>query len=315
MRKSVFILSVLMAVLVAASSCKRRPLTDGDNNVYVEITIDKDIVNHTVTQDPALMRVMFFDHNTGRFASQAFLPAHGGYVNVLPEKTYDVLVYNFDTQSTVIGSYENYNEIFAYTNEVPTSYKNMLRSRGTKNDGELIVFEPDHLFVGTVENVYIPARSVEQPPVIIPVDAGTVVESWLLIIEEITGEEYIADITAIVAGVAHKTRLADVYDHDVSTVFIERDKPLDNGRYEAVFNTFGYHPAEEQVVTLVITDTGGQGHEFNINVSDQFIDNEKQIIYINTDQIDIPKPEPGTTGGGLAPDVDEWENINVDIII
>ena len=179
----------------------------------------------------------------------------------------------------------------------------------------LIVFEPDHLFVGTAEDVYIPARSVEQPPVIIPVDAETVVESWLLIIEEITGEEYIADITAIVAGVAHKTRLADVYDHDVSTVFIERDKPLDNGRYEAVFNTFGYHPAEEQVVTLVITDTGGQGHEFNINVSDQFIDNGKQIIYINTDQIDIPKPEPGTTGGGLAPDVDEWENINVDIII
>ena len=51
----------LAALILLSASCKRRPLTDGDNNVLVNITIDKNIVNHTVEEDPSLMRILFFN--------------------------------------------------------------------------------------------------------------------------------------------------------------------------------------------------------------------------------------------------------------
>ena len=89
----------------------------------------------------------------------------------------------------------------------------------------------------------------------------------------------------------------------------------ENGLLTAKFNTFGWTDKiqEPQVLSLVITDVAGKGHVYNIDVSDQFPNNPEQIIRINL-EIDIP--EPMTSGdGGFVPKVDEWDEINTDIII
>ena len=79
-------------------------------------------------------------------------------------------------------------------------------------------------------------------------------------------------------------------------------------------NTFGYVPTEKQVITLVVTDTGGTGHEFDFDVSDQFPDNPEQEIYVKTEDIVIDEPDvPESSGGGLAPEVDEWDDVIIDI--
>ena len=67
------------------------------------------------------------------------------------------------------------------------------------------------------------------------------------------------------------------------------------------------------MLSLVFTDVAGKGHVYNIDVSNQFPGNKEQIIRIQT-EIDIP--EPMTSGdGGFVPKVDEWDEINTDIII
>lgn len=303
----------LAALILLSASCKRRPLTDGDNNVLVNITIDKNIVNHTVEEDPSLMRILFFDNASGRYSTQAFTPSTGDYVSVMHGRTYHVLAYNFGTETTVIGSEDIHGEIFATTNEVPESYRTRLRSRSTENPDELIVFGPDHLFVGGVLDAYIPARSSEAPPVVIDIDASTVVESWILEVESIKGMQWVAGISGVITGLAQSTALADANDSEEQvSVFFEPSEVDADGKMTAKFNTFGYIPGEKQIMTLVITDTGGTGHKINIDISDQFPENKEQIIRVKQ-EINIDEPDNPGGGGGLDPDVDEWDDVEIDI--
>lgn len=309
---------VCFTALCLAGSCQRRPLTDVDSNVVVNIDIDYDIVNYPDPEEPSMMRVMFFDNADGDFASHAFLPAEGGTVAVIPGRTYHVLTYNFDTESTVVGEENSWDNIYATTNEVPENVKSRLRSRADADADELIVYEPDHHFVARERDVYIPARSVDAPPVEINLHAGTIVETWKVYIDRLQGLEYTASVSGVISGLAQYNTLAadEESDYKVS-VFFETMNISADGVLEIQFNTFGYVPSEHQVISLVVTDTGGSGHIFDFDVSEQFVDNPEQIIRIKTDQVIIDEPDDpdSGSGGGLAPDVDEWDDIIIDIPI
>ena len=309
--------AALLSAVFLSSACTRRPLTVCDNNVQVNISIDYDIVNWPDPEEPGMMRVMFFDAGDGDFASHAFLPASGGRVNVLPGRTYHVLAYNFDTESTIVGNEYLWYGIHATTNEVPESYKSRLKSRATKFEDELIVYEPDHIFVGIVPDVYVPARSVDAPPVVIDIQARSIVETWLVYIDRIQGMEYVASVAGVISGMSLSNTISyDKQSEAQASVFFESMHYEAGGEVDIRFNTFGDNPAFRQTLSLVVTDIGGTAHIFNFDVSDQFVDNPEQIIYINTDKIIIEEPESvDDSGGGLAPDVDEWQDVEIDIEI
>lgn len=314
MRKIMAIMLVLAAAF-AAPSCKRRPLNKADYNVNVVINIDKDIVNYTYPGDPEAMRVAFFNHKTGRLAAHAFLPASGGKVSVLPGETYDVIAYNFDTQVTLIKDENDFNKILATTNKISDSFKSKLKSRGTKSvtkeEDEVIVYDPDHLYVGRLNNVNLPARTVDSPEVTLTIDCKTVVQSWILEVDKIQGAEYVGSISAVITGLAEHNKISTgEKSKDFATVFFEVASLESDGKLRTKFNTFGQNPEspEKQILSLVITDTGGKTWIFNVDVSSQFPDNAEQIIRVKTDEIVIPEPEK-KGGGGIAPDVDEWKDI------
>lgn len=306
-----------MMLLCIMTSCKRRPLTTADYTVIVNIEIEKEIVNYEVEKDPSLMRCVFYDSETGAFVTQAFLPPTGGQVSLIPMREYDVLVYNFDTETTWLEEENWWHKIYASTSLIPDSFKTKLRSRSeSKVDEENIVYDPDHLFVGRAENVFIPARAVEAPTVYIDLYCETVVETWLLEVKTVTGKENIGTIAAVVTGLAGSNRIAfDERSTDYVSVYFDNQVIDDNGVLTARFNTFGHNPdiAVPQVLSLVFTDIAGKGRTFDFDVSDQFPDNKEQIIRIVT-EIDIPKPM--TSGdGGFVPKVEEWDDVNTDIII
>lgn len=306
-----------MMLLCIMTSCKRRPLTTADYTVIVNIEIEKEIVNYEVEKDPSLMRCVFYDSETGAFVTQAFLPPTGGQVSLIPMREYDVLVYNFDTETTWLEEENWWHKIYASTSLIPDSFKTKLRSRSeSKVDEENIVYDPDHLFVGRAENVFIPARAVEAPTVYIDLYCETVVETWLLEVKTVTGKENIGTIAAVVTGLAGSNRIAfDERSTDYVSVYFDNQVIDDNGVLTARFNTFGHNPdiAVPQVLSLVFTDIAGKGRTFDFDVSDQFLDNKEQIIRIVT-EIDIPKPM--TSGdGGFVPKVEEWDDVNTDIII
>ena len=313
-RIPIYIIAMLLCIFV--SSCKRRPLTTADYMVIVNIEIEKDIVNHTVEKDPSLMRCIFYDSETGGFVTQAFLPPTGGQVSLIPSREYDVLVYNFDTESTWLEDENWFHKIYASTSLIPDSFRTKLRSRATKGEEELIVYDPDHLFVGRLNDVFIPARSVDAPPVILNVNCETVVESWLLEVKTITGVKNIGSMAAVITSLSGSNRIGpNERSTNFVSVYFDNQVIDENGLLTAKFNTFGWNKdiKEKQILSLVFTDVAGKGHVFNVDVSDQFPNNKEQIIRI---ELDIDIPEPMTSGdGGFVPKVDDWDEINTDIII
>ena len=317
MRRFAYV-AALCAVLAMTGACKRRPLTTVDNNVVVNIDIDYNIVNYPDPEEPSMMRVMFFDNEDGDFASHAFLPANGGMVGVIPGRTYHVLTYNFDTESTVVGEEHSWDNIYATTNEVPENVKSRLRSRADADENELIVYEPDHHYVARERDIYIPARSVDAPAVEIDLHAFTIVETWKVYIDRLQGLAYTASVAGVISGLAQYNTLAtDEESVSKVSVFFETMDISSDGVLEIQFNTFGYVPSEHQVISLVVTDTAGGGHIFDFDVSEQFVDNPEQIIRIKTDQVIIDEPDDpdSGSGGGLNPDVDEWDDVIIDIPI
>ena len=309
-----YIIAALM--LMASASCQRRPLTTADYMVILNIEIEKEIVNYEVTKDPSLMRCIFYDSESGAFVTQAFLPPTGGQVSLIPSRTYDVLVYNFDTESTWLEDENWFHKIYASTSLIPDSFRTKLRSRATKGEEEDIVYDPDHLFVGRLHDVFIPARSVDAPPVVLDVRCETVVESWILEAKTITGKENIGTVAAVITGLSESNRIGpNERSEEFVSVYFDNQVIDDNGLLTARFNTFGWNKdiSEPQILSLVFTDIAGKGHVYNIDVSNQFPGNKEQIIRIET-EIDIP--EPMTSGdGGFVPKVEDWGEINTDIII
>ena len=123
-------------------------------------------------------------------------------------------------------------------------------------------------------------------------------------------------MAAVVTGLAGSNMISfNQRSEDIVSVFFDNQTIDENGILTARFNTFGKNMDidEPQVLSLVFTDVAGKGHVFNIDVTEQFIDNPEQIIRVRT-EIDIP--EPMSSGdGGFVPKVDEWDEINTDIII
>ena len=315
--RRLYLILALVLITLTAGSCRRRPLVEIDNNVLLNITIGTDIVNYEVQTPPEMMRAIFFDSKTGDFVSHSFLPHHGGYVHLMPGREYDILVYNFDTEATIIDGDYNLNYILAYTNLVPENIKSRLKGRAGKGEDEMIVYEPDHLFVGKLEDVYIPMRGYGLPAFEIDIHAETIVQTWIVEIDKVRGAEYVGAVSSVISGLAdHNLIGRGEQSYDEATVFFEAASLTKDGHFYAKFNTFGRNAlaGRKQVLSLVLTDTGGKSFSFNMDISEKFNDNPLQYILIKTDDIVIEKPEQ-TGGGGLAPSVDEWGEINTEIVI
>lgn len=314
--KRIYTYIILVLLCAISSSCTRRPLTTADYTVNVNINIEKDIVNYKYEKDPSLMRCIFYDSKSGAFVTQAFLSPKGGQVSLIPARTYDILVYNFDTESTWIEDENWYHKIYASTSIIPESFKTKLRSRATKVDEELIVYDPDHLYVGRLNDVFIPSRSVDAPAVVLDIECRTVVQSWLLEVKTVTGAKNIGSIASVIKSLSGSKKIAlDEMSTECVSVYFDNHVIDDNGVLTAKFNTFGCNDEinEPQVLSLVFTDVGGKGHVYDVDVSDQFRNNPEQIIRIEM-EIDIPEVKP-TGDGGFVPKVDEWEDVNTDIHI
>ena len=325
----------IMAVLLCVStSCERRPLTVADYTVTVNITIDKDIVNYEMTREPSLMRCIFYDSESGAFITQAFLPPTGGDVSLIPARSYDVLVYNFDTESTWIEDENWFGNIYASTSLIPDSFRTKLRSRSTKTDEESIVYDPDHLFVANSDELIIPysetvdtLRATDGKPYFY---AESIVKSYYLQVR-VRGAQYISSAVSLLEGMSGSINLQNRelnLDRPV-TVYFEMisDKATERTSDEEaiIYTTFGiFGRIEEMVSMLEVTfdfmTTYGVPFSATLDISADFetpeaINNQWLLL---DDIITIPEPPPSTGGGGsggFTPSVDQWSDVESDIVI
>lgn len=318
MSKVRYILLVAIAALVSVA-CERRPIEEEYLRVYLDLTIDKDIVNYEVKDgEPGLMRVAFFDAATKQYLSHDYVASTGGYI-FAPYGDVDMLIYNLEAGETHIRNYYNYWDIEAFTNEISeqqrSRFTRYLISRGDSRPSyDRICVTPGHLFVARKENVHIP-KHISEDVLIIQATARTIVESWTVKVDGITGLEWVGSVAMMLSGQVNSSFISTNTPSNESialyfdVVSASRRNTVMNSRFE----TFGREKTSGDIALLSILFTDVQGHPYmyNFDVSDQMENNPLQHIVIKGD-INIPKPE---VGSGFKPIVDEWKEYEYDVDI
>lgn len=373
----ILILTCLAAILsMLGVSCNFRPMQETGNVSYVRVYIDERILNvtegfydehvyedilghdpgtyasgiaHPAYYRPEILRIALFNHDTGALEAERYLRNQGdderghfydGYV-ILNPGVYDLIAYNFGTESTVIGDEYNGFLLNAHTNEISSSLTSKFKSRAADEietkANESIRYDADNLFVTGAQGL-----TVKHHAAIDTLRTSTgewyfraenVVKSYYLQIG-IVNAQYIASSVALLSGMSAGVRLLDGDNTTMgeSTLYFG----LNNGRYPSgyypgiddyrviytTFGTFGEMPLVEYnlKVSFEFITTYGQAYEETIDITREFqkedaIERGWLILdYI----INIPPPpdDPGSnTSGGMTPSVDEWGEVESDLDI
>lgn len=352
-------------LLLALAACDFRPLQDTGNVSYVRVYVDDALLNvtqgfyddhireethgeidvhfvHPAYARPEILRVGLFDTSTGELIAERYLRNQGdderghyydGYVVVNPG-TYNLVAYNFGTESTIVGDEYNCFSMYAYTNEIAASLKSKFKSRTKTDEGtkaeEDIRYDADHLFVArAVKMISDKHQGVDtlhnangQPWF----EAETVVKSYYLQIGVI-GAQYIASASCLLTGMAASTHLLepDFEQADETTIYFEMQQGAWPDGYKpgrkdyrciyTTFGTFGCLPdvTNELKVSLEFVTSYGAQIDTTFNISPEFLkaDAIDHQWLLPDFEVKIPDPpDPGPSGGGMAPSVDEWGEVH-----
>ena len=315
-------------VLLLFASCKYKDLCYDHNheekpnltlllNLKLDLDIDLDVSEeaHTKIEMPSLLKVCFYDTVSGALLETDFVGAYGGPIHVSPG-TYKMVVYAFDTEWTWIRGEENINTLEAYTSDITDLKMPLFQNFSAKSPSEdapgPIIYTPDHLLV-TDKVVEIPPYSTEDYSITITAVASTVVETYGFEVTNVTGLEYISSVEAFVTNQARSNFFGrGEKGTSPATVYFPVEVNKEEGTIKSTFNTFGKLPGESfSYLHIVLIDAGGNVYSITQDITDQF-DNPEHMITVD-EPIDIPKPE--SSGGGIAPTVDDWEEVNQDVPI
>lgn len=346
------ILSFLMLMMLLVS-CEHRPLLEREqmkDRRYVRVYLDEEIRNVSfgfyhedlpkpVYRTPEVMRVVLCDVADGNVVSEAYLTTKGkdergnyleGYISANPGE-YRLQAYNFDTESVHVDNEYQYERMYAYTNPISAELYGRLRSvrNASQEEDWKIVYEPDHFFVGVDEAV-----RVEEETDTIRTNEGThltattCVKSYYLQVQ-VTGAELVTSAVALISGMAGSVQIHNrqMVADDPVAVHFELNKGTDKEHPEmsvayTTFNTFGKLEEEESYlsVTFEFFTKNGQTVTETIPLTELF-DTEQvkvnQWIIINKVIAidDALKIEDDEAGGGMTPNVGEWENTEGEIYL
>ena len=335
----------LTGVLFLCAGCEFRPLSEPGNMNYVRIYVDEHLLNvttgfyndqfqHPAHHRPEIMRVVLFDHGSGEMVSERYLRNQGddqrghyydGYI-LADAGCYDMLAYNFGTESTVVGNEYAFRPMYAYTHEIAPSLRSRLRSRNG-SEPEAICYDADHLFVARAEGLELRCHTRIDTLRNLNGDtwfmAQSVVKSYYLQIR-VRGAQYLSSASVLLTGMGRQVRLSDgdfISGGDATLYFdtfngsFTRDGETCDCFY-STFGTFGRLPDadNELTVSFELVTTYGTRLEKTLPMKDVFL-REEALVHqwlILDDIIDIPPPPnpPEAGAGGLNPSVEDWNEVD-----
>lgn len=343
MRRLAAFLPVLLCVLLAG--CERRPLVDVGNTHYVRVYLDEELKNMTTGfydptlakpeyKTPGMLRVVLYDAASGKVAAERYLRNRGtdargdyfdGYI-VAPQGSYRLLAYNFGTESTLIRNDHLYHGAEAYTNEISDALRSRLSGRASLEE-EHIVYVPDHLLADRndlLTTAYTMDIDTLRNASGDHFTAGSLVLSYYLQVR-VKGIEWISSAVGLLTGMAGSAMLHSgaINEENPVTLYFEMQRGTTSATDEAVlyttFHTFGKLPdrSNELYLTFDVRTTDGRALTVTLDITDKFSEPdavEHQWLLLD-EVLTIPEPPEGSDGGGFVPGVDDWEDIETDIII
>lgn len=330
MRKTRYMLLVLLSSLLMLAGCSRRDILDDYPVSGVEISLDWDGVTDKL---PEGVRVIFYPKDGEGKKVDRYLSVRGGEMKVPPGR-YSVVAYNYNTEYVQLRGEESYETIEAYT-----GYCNGLGGVGT----EKMVWSPDSLYVLSIDELRI-KKSEE----VLHLDwkLESVVQKYSFTVNA-KGLEYVASVIGSVNGLPNCYCMGK--DRGMSNsqpIYFEVQKEHD--RVVAHFTAFkqtigmstrsslsGGETSRGAPITLVLsfvkTDHTVQEQRIDITEiicmledtgvkDDGEQDPPPEIELPPDEQIEVEKPDTPPNpdgGGGMDGGVDEWgpeDNVELPVI-
>jgi hypothetical protein len=322
--------AVLFGVLSLFTSCRYKDLCYDHNhdttpnlvlrlelNLDLDIEIDVDIQdeNHTQIKIPSYMVVCFYDTLSGSLKYMEYVESYGGPLHVNPG-TYDMVVYSFDTEWTQVRGENHIDSLEAFTSDITATkapqFALFPRKDTTETAPGPIIYTPDHLLV-TNKRVEIPPYSIEEQVITVTATAATIAETYSFEVQNIEGIEYVSSVEAFITNQARANYFGrEELCTDPATIYFPMEVNRTGNSIKSTFNTFGKLPGEiRSYLNILMIDSEGKAHTRVTDVTEQFGDSLHTIVLKDT--IVIPAPSAG--GGGIAPTVEEWEEVNRDVPI
>lgn len=295
---------------------------------------------------PQVLRIVLTDPQTGLIKADRYLrdtgeDEHGryyeGYVIAAPGE-YDIFAYNFDTEANRLYNTNDYNKALVATGEIPPHLRSQLASRAEAPEDEKIVYDADYTFVAKEKGVTIPysdkidtlrTRSGDF------FEAESIVKSYYLQVR-VKGLRHLTSAVSLLGGMSGSRYLTapQAEDDKVTLYFrmgsgesaaagvalLNAETASESEEYViyTTFGTFGKLPDENNrlEITFDFMTVYGKPFTASFDITDLFYTKdaiEHQWLLID-ETIVIPDP-PEVGGGGFIPGVDEWGDVNTDIII
>ncbi len=323
--------------LMLMAGCERRPLEEPENYAHVSVEIDtKDIRN--ITSDiynssietpslvPEVMHILFYEEDADRLVTEAFISNRStneagntvisGNIQIHPGD-YRMAVYNFGTESTIIGNYNDWTDSYLYASPVSESIASKYKSKLPED--EVITYTPDHLHLAVHPELSIPyhigVHSIETT-------ARTTVETYYLQIR-VDGLEYVSSAQAFLTGMAASYDISDdrTVTEEQNTIYFTLQKGDDKGTPVicTIFNTFGHvdGTSNKLEVTFDLRTLDGKTVQHTFDITDVFKTpdavNHNWLLLEETITVDPPPTPPSS--GGMDPWVSDWENEDHEIMM
>lgn len=258
----------------------------------------------------------------------------GGRVEI-PTGRYHVLYYNNDYKQVLFRGTEQFFTHECYTRDADLfepiagvrSSSSVPRAEGTEN--ERTVLTPEMMWGGNATDVNITESRIEYRFTPDGETEETVVANdekrFLLMPREqvctytyeilnVENLKYVTQLSASISGMSGSVFCAEERLTEECVTLPLEAKSDGVSTITGEFHTFGhYEPnTERHILTLYVWYEDGSKYYYTNDVTDQ-VNNaaDKRNVHIVIDGLKLPKPI--VNGGGLQPDVDEWETVDVPI--
>lgn len=310
---------LLTAVIIGFFQSCSLKLSD-NNGIGITPVMDYDISSHV----PSLLRMCYFDHKSRDYKGNDFIPTGGGRVH-LPDGIYDILLYNFDLETSYMTGEGNLDSLLICSREAGYEmyaiFSDIIGSYGESGPGTMtLVQAPDNLYVSLMEGVNCSEMKDKTQGASLLMSGENIVWKGIFRFEGLTGAENVSSILVFITNLPSSmyVRSENPSGRPATYYFSCHHDSRDN-TITGEFNCFGTLPEEScsdgrlsNELYLLITDIEGEKQFHSFDVTDQLsgvkdgtlrIDLKKEIV--------IAKPEKGN--GIFWPSLGKWDEVFTNI--
>lgn len=320
--------SILVAILLLVAVACHKELVRWPNYLKTHFSVIFDWTD-APKANPSVMKFIAFPVDGSQMLEFGFTKNTGGEID-LAAGDYRGLAYNDDTESLLTRgdtwdtfeiytretSLGNYSKLFSSSRSVP---------RGTGSENETIIEEPDMLWTGFAPEVL---RAGENSHETVTIRMQESVFVYKFVIEGVANLEFVTDIIATISGMSGSMFPSTGKASDTHYTIPVTVTKTGSTTLECVVRSFGHCPQLEGVepqgspnhhlmVYASLSDGSKWYYDFDVTAelhrSDNVTVDDNGNIEILVRLSELPFPRPISEDSGMHPEVEEWNDIEVDI--